>query len=179
MTRTPAPQVRATSRSRPARPGAGARGAAPGRAVAAADAARAGLSRPGRRDPGLTGSGEGGTGVLLAEHAEHPAHLIEGIPARRLDRAERLPGALGAHVDDVLAVARLHGDHRHAVRHHVVQFPCDPQPFLGDRAVRRLLLHRHRVQPALPGRVPGHPGDDAGERDRDEVTRPDVVLPRA
>ena len=109
--------------------------------------------------------------VLLAEHAEHPAHLLKGVPACRLDRAERVLGAVGPHVDDVLAVAGLDGDHGHAVRHDVVQFARDPQPFLGDRAARRLLLQRHHVQPALPHRVPGHPGDDVGERDRDELAR--------
>src|ERR1019366_295588 len=44
------------------------------------------------------------------------------------------------------APAPLPGHHAHAVRHHVVQFPGDPQPLLGDRPPRLVDL---RLRAAL------------------------------
>ena len=131
---------------------------------------RAGSGGSRARDSGRSRHG-GRRGVLLAQHAQHPAHLLERVPAGGLDRAEGVARVGGAAVDDVLAVAGLHGDDAHAVRHDVVQFPGDPQPLLGDGAARRLLLQHLRVQPPLPHRVAGHPADDQGERGGDQQAR--------
>ena len=116
-----------------------------------------------------------GRGVALAQHGQHPAHLVQGVPAGGLDRAQRFPGPAGLAVDHVLAEARLHGDHGHAVRHHVVQFPGDAQPFLGHRLAGRLLLQAAGVGPPLPGHRPERPEHDQQQADRDQRVRGDAA----
>ena len=68
--------------------------------------------------------------LYVAEHAEQPPHLDQGLAAGRLDRDHGLAGLLGLAVEHVGADPRLHRDDAHAVRHHVVQLAGDPQPLL-------------------------------------------------
>ncbi len=66
-----------------------------------------------------------------------------------------VPGLLRPGVHHVAADRRLHRDDAHRVRHHVVQFPADAQPFLGHRpagrgphdAQRRLTQQLRRDKP--------------------------------
>ena len=194
VTVTPAPAVRSTSRSRFASPGAGASGAvgrnrgAPGRSAGAA------RSRPWpvRPRPLIRSRGvpftvrparrrlAGGqfrvrrrdVPVRLAEHAQHPLHLAQRLPAHRLDRAQRRPGLIGLAVEHVLAEPGLHGDHGHAVRHHVVQFPGDPEPLPGHRVAGRPVPDRRHVGPPLLHQVPDHPGDGQHQGVGDRVAGP-------
>ncbi len=105
----------------------------------------------------------------LPQHAQQPLHLAQCLPADRLDRAQRGPCLTGLAVEDVLAVARLHGDHGHAVRDHVVQFPGDPQPLQGDRIAGRPLPDVRHVAAALLHRVADDPDDGQHQADRDRV----------
>ena len=151
----------------------------PGAPAAAASRPPGAAGRPASgRSSRAWGSGRGRHGgrgrrrrVLLAQHPQHPAHLLERVPAGGLDRAEGVARVGGAAVDDVLPVAGLHGDDAHAVRHDVVQFPGDPQPLFGHGAARRLFLQHLGVQPPLPHRVAGYPADDQGERGGDQQAR--------
>ena len=106
--------------------------------------------------------------VRLAQGAQHPAHLVQGLPAGRLDGPEGVARAGRLGVDDVLAVACLDRDDAHAVRHHVVQFAGDAQAFLRDRLARRLVLQPDRVPAPLPHDVAGEPRDDHAQRDGDQ-----------
>ena len=113
-----------------------------------------------RPDPGQSGGGfRGDLGVGLAEHAEHPLHLAQRLTAHRLDRAQRGPGLIRLAVEHVLAEAGLHADHGHAVGHHVVQFPGDPEPLRGDRIAGRPVPDVGHMGAALLDQVPDHPGD--------------------
>ena len=150
-TRTPALAVRASSRSRSASPGAGNSGA---------------LWRsrwPGAAAPRVSAGGRV-CFVGLAQGAEHPAHLVQGLPAGRLDGPQSVTRVRGLGVDDVLAVACLDRDDAHAVRDHVVQLPRDAQPLLGDRLARRLILQPDGIPAPLPDGVTGRPGDDDAQR---------------
>ena len=106
--------------------------------------------------------------VRLAQGAEHPAHLVQRLPAGGLDGAEGVARVAGLGVDDVLAVARLDRDDAHAVGHHVVQFPGDAQALLGDRLAGRLVLQPERVPAPLAHGVAGEPGDDHEQRGGDQ-----------
>ena len=112
-------------------------------------------------------AGRGGTGLagaVLAEHAEQPLHVAERLPGDVLDVAKGGTCLGRVAVEDVLAEAGLHRDHRHAVRHHVVQFPGDPEPFLGHRGRGHLLAHPSGVGAALLHAEADHPGDDQDQR---------------
>ncbi len=164
------------------------RGGGPARAGAAAGRLRrAGLARPGsagvRGDAGVRGGrvlGQSRVGrrdvpVRLAEHAQHPLHLAQRLTAHRLDRAQRGPGLGGLAVEHVLAEAGLHGDHRHAVRHDVVQFPGDPEPFPGDRVGGRPVPQVRDVGPPLLHQVPDHPEDGEDQPGGGRVPGPQPV----
>ena len=124
-----------------------------------------GQSRVGRRD----------VPVRLAEHAQHPLHLAQRLAAHRLDRAQRGPGLGGLAVEHVLAEPGLHGDHRHAVRHDVVQFPGDPEPFPGDRVGGRPVPQVRDVGPPLLHQVPDHPEDGEHQPGGGRVAGPESL----
>ena len=87
--------------------------------------AQAGQSR--RRRPAVRLAG------LRADGRQHPAELGQGLPARRADRAQRLPGRLRAGAEHVLGGAGLDDDHAEGVGDDVVQLAPDPGLLLGDR----------------------------------------------
>jgi hypothetical protein len=57
---------------------------------------------------------------LRADGLQHPAELGQGLPARRADRPERLPGRLRAGVEYVVSGAGLDDDHAEGVGDDIV-----------------------------------------------------------
>jgi hypothetical protein len=90
------------------------------------------LGQAGRRGQAADGP------ILLAEHAQQPPHLDQGLAAGRLHRDQRLARLLGLAVEHVDPDPGLHGD-AHAVGDHVMELAGDPQPLLGDRPAGQLL----------------------------------------
>jgi hypothetical protein len=83
--------------------------------------------------------------AVLTQDAEQPPHLTQRLAPGALDDPQRGARLLRLLVDHVPADPRLHGDHAHAVRHHVVQLAGDPQPLLGHRPPGQLALRPHLV----------------------------------
>jgi hypothetical protein len=117
-----------------------------------------------------------GSRVGTPQRAQHPAQRGRGVPAGLLDVGQRDPGLGRLGVDDPAAHPGLDGDDRDAVRHHVVQFPRDPQPLRLHGPSLGLFPLLSGVPAALPDRVTDHPGGhDAQEHDREgarDVTEP-------
>ena len=89
--------------------------------------------------------------IVLAQHAEQPAHLGQGLFAGRLDRVERRTRLVSVVRQFAAASARLQNHHADRVRHHVVQLARDPYSLERDRLARfriafALELRRAAVQ---------------------------------
>jgi hypothetical protein len=143
------------------------------------EAVEAGLGRRG------AGRGRAGLACLRAHRAQHAPQLAHRLPARPLDRAQRLAGLVRAGVEDLVGGGRLHDDDRDAVGDDVVQFARDPGLLLADRAPRglvdrdppaaRRLAERPRPEPERhrEQRVPGRGGQEVRGRDRLEAGEAD------
>ena len=77
--------------------------------------------------------------ALAAQEAEQPVQLDDGLPAGRLDRAERLLRLVGPPRHHPPRRARLDAHHADVVGHDVVQLARDPDALLEHRPARVLL----------------------------------------
>ena len=143
---TPASRVMAASRSMSARPGAGPSGACPGP----------------------------GSGLGTPQPGHHPPQPGQRLPAGGLDGGQGVARLGGAGVEDPAARACLDRDDADAVRHDVVQFAGDPQPFRHRGLGGGLGAHQFGPGLCLPDRVSDEPGNDRdkGYGDRDKVYQP-------
>jgi hypothetical protein len=78
--------------------------------------------------------------VRVPQDPEQAAHLGQGAARGRGNGVEGGAGLVGTTLEHVGADAGLHGDHRHRVGDHVVQFLRNPQPFFGEHAASALAL---------------------------------------
>lgn len=78
-----------------------------------------------------------GAAPLGAQHPEAAPHLRQCVPARALDRSERLAGSVVG-CNEPLGTC-LHDDHAQRVGDDVVKLPGDPGSFLGDGQAGPLL----------------------------------------
>jgi hypothetical protein len=78
--------------------------------------------------------------VRVPQDPEQAAHLGQGAARSRGNGVEGGAGLVGTTLEHVGADAGLHGDHRHRVGDHVVQFLRNPQPFFGEHAASALAL---------------------------------------
>ena len=112
--------------------------------------------------------------ALGPEEVQQRPHLAQRTTAGLLDgrqRADRLAGLGRPHV---AGHPRLHGDHAHRVRHHVVHLAGDLQPLLGADAaglgqpltgpLLGLLLPPGQVRALLAHRITDHPRDHDEQR---------------
>ena len=67
------------------------------------------------------------------QHADQAPHLGQRAAPDLLDGLQHLAGRAVTLTEDAPFGAGLDDDHRDAVRHRVVQFPCDPGALLHDR----------------------------------------------
>lgn len=88
----------------------------------------------------------------------------QGLSAGGLDGAQGFARLRRLGLDDPAAHTGLNGDDADAVRDHVVQLSCDPQPFGGYGLVHLLRTEGHRVLAALAVQQTGHAG--GGHRQR-------------
>ena len=113
--------------------------------------------RRARRRPGAAGRRDRAPGA-----DERAPSLSRSTPSRRRslgqraarrvgDGVERGASLLGSLVEHVRTDAGLHGDDRHRVGDHVVQFLGDAQPLFGDDA-RRMPAARLRLAPPVRAR---------------------------
>lgn len=87
--------------------------------------------------------------VSLTECDQRSPKARQGLSAGGFDGSQGLAGLLGLGLNDPAPHPGLDGDDADAVRDHVVQLPCDPQPF-GDHGLSHLLRAQfHRVLAAL------------------------------
>ena len=95
--------------------------------------------------------------AVLAQEPEQAVQLRDGLPARRLDRGQRLLRLGLIAVDHEARGARLDAHHAHVVRDDVVQLARDPHALLEHRPPRVLLalalgLQRRAPRPTRPAR---------------------------
>ncbi|GAA4256308.1 hypothetical protein GCM10022255_068650 [Dactylosporangium darangshiense] len=121
--------------------------------------------------------------MFRAQCAEHAPQIIQGRPARLLDRGQhRLRGMARSLAQGMPGHARLHGDRGQRVRDNVVELRGDEQAFRvrgtlgGDRRGPFGLLRPQQrpaaVLPPAPHQQPQPPGNqraEAGEVGRDVV----------
>ena len=120
--------------------------------------------------------------LVVAEHTDGHAQLVERLLAELLDRGQRRRGLLRMTFEHVQGGTRLHVDRGDAVGDHVVEVAGDAQAFLGDAApgfllaglleVASALLELGEVRPAaeVRGAEEHRAADPAGEGEEvDEV----------
>jgi hypothetical protein len=76
--------------------------------------------------------GERGRLLWAPQHADHPPHLGERLPARLLDDEQGLALLLLVGAEQATNRRRLHGHHADAVPDDVVQLARDPRPLVRD-----------------------------------------------
>jgi hypothetical protein len=131
---------------------------------------------------------ERGRPVVGAEHAEQRPHLVDCLPAGDRDHLQRVPHVRLLAVQHPGRGPGLEHDHRHVVRHHVVQLAGDPAPLdrhrglrlqlplLGELAVRR--FQRHVLAPPAADGAPDGPRGHQPDEGRDDVAGVLAVQPR-
>ena len=104
--------------------------------------------------------------VHRAQHAQYRAQLDQGLPADLVDGGQGGAGPVRLAVHQVQRGVGLDVDDRDVVRHHVVQVPRDPHPFLAGPAAQLLLTALlERSRPLAPG--PDDLGDGQQEQQQD------------
>jgi hypothetical protein len=126
-----------------------------------------------------------GLRVGIPQAFHHPPQAGQCLPAGGLDGGQGVARLVGTGVEDPAARACLDRDDADAVRHDVVQFAGDPQPF-GHRGLDGG-LGADQLGPGvcLPDRVSDEPGNDHdhdqgyGDRDGCYGRRHDAARVRA